>query len=184
MLTLSRSVCTSATWSLVTMQFPRADRRSSTRWMTTESGRAFRRCCSSWSVVVLGTSSPRLLPVCVDAGLVGWGDHVGGSRGVCQGIERVGCTERPAVAAQAGDGCLENNGRFSGSWDSNTHGPLYLWLDIKILRDKSASLLAAVIFDEGGRCSTILVYHQHCVQAAKEKVAKYLKKRFPAIKHA
>ena len=61
-LTLSRSVWTSATWSLVTMQFPRADSRSSTLWITTVSGKAFRRCCSSWSVVVLGTSSPRLFP--------------------------------------------------------------------------------------------------------------------------
>ena len=44
------------------MQFPSADSRSSTRCTTTSSGSALRMCSSSWSVVVLGKSSPFLLP--------------------------------------------------------------------------------------------------------------------------
>lgn len=47
MFTLSRSGCVSATWSLHTMQLPRADSLSSIRWTTTESGRLFRKCWSS-----------------------------------------------------------------------------------------------------------------------------------------
>mmetsp|Transcript_18663 Transcript_18663/g.63047 ORF Transcript_18663/g.63047 Transcript_18663/m.63047 type:complete len:217 (-) Transcript_18663:156-806(-) len=59
---LSMSVWTRATWSLQEMQLPSADKRSSTRCTTTLSGKALRRCCSSWSPHVFGTRRPRLLP--------------------------------------------------------------------------------------------------------------------------
>ena len=53
---------TSAKWSLQQITLPSAESRSSMRWILTASGMEFRRCCSSWSVVVVGTSSPfRLL---------------------------------------------------------------------------------------------------------------------------
>lgn len=52
----------SATWSFEQMTLPRAERRSSIRRIATESGRLFRRCWSSWSVVVVGTRRPFLLP--------------------------------------------------------------------------------------------------------------------------
>lgn len=57
---VSRSIsgCTRATWSLQQMTFPNAERRSSIRWILTWSGRVFRRCCNSWSVVVVGTRRP------------------------------------------------------------------------------------------------------------------------------
>mmetsp|Transcript_10890 Transcript_10890/g.33560 ORF Transcript_10890/g.33560 Transcript_10890/m.33560 type:complete len:257 (-) Transcript_10890:116-886(-) len=58
----SSSVCTSATWSLVATTLPRAERRSSTRWIKTPSGRELRKCSNSWSVVVEGTISPFLFP--------------------------------------------------------------------------------------------------------------------------
>lgn len=44
------------------MTFPRAERRSSMRWIFTASGRVLRRCWSSWSVVVVGTRRPFLFP--------------------------------------------------------------------------------------------------------------------------
>lgn len=58
----SRSGWTSATWSLQHITLPRADNRSSIRCILTESGSVFRSCCSSWSVVDVGTSRPFLLP--------------------------------------------------------------------------------------------------------------------------
>lgn len=54
----SRSGCTSATWSLQQMTFPSADNRSSILCILTVSGMEFRRCCSSWSVVDVGTKRP------------------------------------------------------------------------------------------------------------------------------
>ena len=45
------------------MTFPRADNRSSTRWIFTLLGIEFRRCNNSWSVVEDGTSKPFRLPV-------------------------------------------------------------------------------------------------------------------------
>lgn len=44
------------------MTFPSAERRSSIRWIFTASGSVLRRCCSSWSVVVVGTRRPFLFP--------------------------------------------------------------------------------------------------------------------------
>lgn len=41
---------------------PRAESRSSTRRICTESGRQLRMCCSSWSVALLGTRRPCLFP--------------------------------------------------------------------------------------------------------------------------
>jgi hypothetical protein len=43
-----------------TMTFPRADNLSSIRLILTLSGRLFRRCWSSWSVVAFGTNKPCL----------------------------------------------------------------------------------------------------------------------------
>jgi len=54
----SMSGCTSATWSLQHMTFPSADNRSSILCILTASGMEFRRCCSSWSVVDVGTRRP------------------------------------------------------------------------------------------------------------------------------
>lgn len=62
-LTLSKSGCSSATQSLQATTFPSADNRSSTRCTQTVSGKEFLRCCSSVSVVELGTRSPFLFPV-------------------------------------------------------------------------------------------------------------------------
>ena len=61
---VSRSIsgCTSATWSLQQMTLPSADNRSSILWILTLSGIELRRCWSSWSVVVVGTRRPFLLP--------------------------------------------------------------------------------------------------------------------------
>ena len=61
-LSRSKSGCTSATWSLAHMTFPSADNRSSILWILTSSGILFRRCCSSWSVVEVGTNSPFRFP--------------------------------------------------------------------------------------------------------------------------
>lgn len=58
----SMSVCTRATWSLHAITFPRADKRSSTRFMRTVSGIELRRLRSSTSEVVAGTKSPFLFP--------------------------------------------------------------------------------------------------------------------------
>mmetsp|Transcript_5787 Transcript_5787/g.19485 ORF Transcript_5787/g.19485 Transcript_5787/m.19485 type:complete len:240 (-) Transcript_5787:148-867(-) len=58
----SSSVWMSAQWSLHATTLPSADSRSSTRWIRTPSGSELRRWSSSWSVVVLGTTSPFLLP--------------------------------------------------------------------------------------------------------------------------
>eukprot|EP00380_Ascogregarina_taiwanensis_P017957 284816914_5 len=58
---VSLSISVTSATSLQAMQFPRAERRSSIRWMVIESGREFRRCCNS-SVVIVGTSNPFLLP--------------------------------------------------------------------------------------------------------------------------
>lgn len=44
------------------MTLPKADKRSSTRWILTVLGIEFRRCRSSWSVVDEGTSKPFRLP--------------------------------------------------------------------------------------------------------------------------
>lgn len=44
------------------MTFPSAERRSSTLWIRTESGRQFLMCCNSWSVVLLGTKRPWRFP--------------------------------------------------------------------------------------------------------------------------
>lgn len=44
------------------MTLPRADSLSSTLWILTASGRQFLMCCSSWSVVLLGTKRPWRLP--------------------------------------------------------------------------------------------------------------------------
>lgn len=41
---------------------PNAERRSSTLCILTLSGKELRKCCNSWSVVVLGTSRPLRLP--------------------------------------------------------------------------------------------------------------------------
>src|ERR1700753_1237131 len=58
----SRSGWMRATWSFVQMTLPRAESFSSMRWILTVSGRLLRRCCSSWSVVDVGTRRPfRLL---------------------------------------------------------------------------------------------------------------------------
>lgn len=62
-LALSRSGCTKATWSLQAITLPRADSLSSTLCTLTLSGREFRICCSSVSVVVFGTNNPFLFPV-------------------------------------------------------------------------------------------------------------------------
>lgn len=61
-ITLSKSGCTSATQSLHATTLPSADNRSSTRCTRTVSGRQFLKCCSSVSVVELGTRSPFLFP--------------------------------------------------------------------------------------------------------------------------
>lgn len=42
------------------MTFPSAESLSSIRWILTSSGNVLRRCCSSWSVVDVGTNSPFL----------------------------------------------------------------------------------------------------------------------------
>ena len=55
---LSSCGCTSATWSLQEIMLPRALSLSSTLCNWTPSGRWSRRCCSSCSVVVFGTSTP------------------------------------------------------------------------------------------------------------------------------
>ena len=58
----SRSGWTRATWSLQQMTLPSADRRSSMRWILTSSGMLLRKCCSSWSDVLVGTRRPLRLP--------------------------------------------------------------------------------------------------------------------------
>ena len=61
-ITVSKSGWTRATWSLHTITLPNADKRSVTLCNLIASGKAFRKCCNSKSVVDSGTSSPCLLP--------------------------------------------------------------------------------------------------------------------------